>query len=169
MVTDEMNSTWHWRRRSLAMGFTWDTSVTSVTTAVARGATPAMAGARRCMERRRASHRSRNGSAPGNSEASSGSRLKSTRRMLGKSWKRRAKWSASAADTVGRTVTTEMSTSWEDSAPMKRKNGRRWPMPALGMKTTCGRSRRRASGSPELSTVGGAMADRSSTCLLKRT
>uniref|UniRef100_J3MDD1 Uncharacterized protein n=1 Tax=Oryza brachyantha TaxID=4533 RepID=J3MDD1_ORYBR len=118
------------------MGFTWDTKVTSETTAVTRGVTPAMSGPRRCMERRRASQRRTNGSAPGNSEASSGSRWKSMRRRRGKSLKSAANWSASAADTVGTTVTTEMSTSCLDSAPMKRENGSRWPMPALGTKTT---------------------------------
>uniref|UniRef100_A0A0A8XSA2 Uncharacterized protein n=1 Tax=Arundo donax TaxID=35708 RepID=A0A0A8XSA2_ARUDO len=138
MVAQEMKRTWHGTWSSLAMGMTWEASVTSVTTAETRGAAAAMSGPRRCAERRSASQRSTNGSSPGNSEASNGRRGKSTRRMRGNAAKRPEKWSASAADTVGRTVTTETSTPWLESAAMTRKKGSRCPMPALGMNMRCG-------------------------------
>nr|CAB3467838.1 unnamed protein product [Digitaria exilis] len=43
-------------------------------------------------------------------------------------------------ETVGSTAATETSQPWApDSATARRPNGTRWPMPALGRRTTCGR------------------------------
>ncbi|WVZ83310.1 hypothetical protein U9M48_030472 [Paspalum notatum var. saurae] len=138
MAALEIKSTWHGTRSRLVIGMTWEARVTSATTAETRGVAPAMSWVRRCADRRRASQRSRKGSAPGKAEASKGRRLRSTRWTEGNAAKSPAKWSASAADTVGRTVTMEQRTPPRlDSAEMKRKKGTRCAIPALGMNITC--------------------------------